>query len=287
MKTLKLGFADTFESAKPFFEDLFRKRYTVIRDDENPDYLIFGDRNFGNSNEKFNDKNVIKIFFTGENERPWNYNNHFSMAFDHIDDNQNIRFPHYVIYEHDHHIIGRHGRTEKDIISEKFCTFIQRNANVPKRNWYFEQLSKYKKIDSAGSLFNNMPGNWRPGPSDVTGKVDFMSDYKFNLCFENASYPGYLTERLFEALCAKTVPIYWGSPTAAIDFNPKSFLSWHDYQDDQSFINAIIELDKNPEKYMEMYMQPMFNNGESRNKYFDSDRILNWFDRNVYKGSSL
>jgi hypothetical protein len=282
MDVLKLGFADTFEGAKTFFTDVFSKKYFVVRDDENPDYLIFGDKNFGNSNERFNDKNVVKIFFTGENERPWDYHCHFSMAFDHIDDNRNFRFPHYVIYEYDHHILGRHKRTKDDVIPEKFCSFIQKNPNAPKRNFYFEQLSRYKRVDAAGPLFNNMEDGWRP--DSVTGKVDFMSEYKFNLCFENATYPGYLTERLFEALCAKTIPIYWGSATAAMEFNPKAFLSWHEYQDDQAFVNAIIELDRNPDKYMEMYLQPMFNNGDRKNKYFDVYRILDWFERNVYRG---
>ena len=58
MDTLKLGFADTFGSVPIFFTELFSQRYNVIRDDENPDYLIFVDRNFGTSNEIFNDRNV-------------------------------------------------------------------------------------------------------------------------------------------------------------------------------------------------------------------------------------
>jgi alpha(1,3/1,4) fucosyltransferase len=112
-----------------------------------------------------------------------------------------------------------------------------------------------------------------------------MSKFKFNLCFENASYPGYCTERLYEALCAKTIPIYWGSGTAALDFNPKAFLSWHDYRNDEAFINAIIELDQDEEKYMDMYLQPMFPNGGATSKYFHSEYILDWFDKNVYKGA--
>lgn len=281
---LKIGFTDTFDGTKTFFTHLFEKRYTVIRDDVNPDYLIFGDRNFGGHNTTFNNKNCIKIFFTGENERPWDYHCHFAMCFEHLENEKCIRFPHYVIYEFDHHILGRHIRKSDDseeIRDKDFCSFIQKNPNAEKRNWYFHELSKYKQVVAAGPLFNNTGG---VTPVGVTGKVDCMSKFKFNLCFENSAYPGYLTERLYEALCAKTIPIYWGSGTAGLDFNPKAFLNWHDYRNDEEFIKAIIELDQNEEKYMEMYMQPMFNNNEKKNKYFYDEYILDWFDKNVYKG---
>jgi hypothetical protein len=120
-------------------------------------------------------------------------------------------------------------------------------------------------------------------PADVVEKVKFMSNYRFNLCFENSSYPGYCTEKLFEALCAKTVPIYWGSPTVALDFNPKAFLNRYDYASDLEFINKIIELDSNKDAYNEMYMQPMFRDDEHQ-RNFNEDRFLNWFEQNVYQG---
>lgn len=283
MNTLKLGFADTFETVPQFFTELLSQRYTVIRDDENPDYLIFGDRNFGTSNERFNNRNVIKIFFTGENQRPWDYHCHYALSFDHIDSDRQMRFPHYVLYEYDHNIMLRHKRSPDDIteIRKKgFCSFIQKNPMANKRNWYFHELSKYDHVTSAGPLFNNTDGVM---PEGVVGKVDFMANFKFNLAFENSSYPGYLTERLYEALCSKTIPIYWGSATAALDFNPKAFISYHEYQDDQTFIDAIMELKNNEDKYMEMYLQPMFND-KVPNKYFNTDRILDFFDKNVYKG---
>jgi hypothetical protein len=111
---LRLGFADTFAGAKPFFMDVFLKRYEVIRDDIKPNYLIFGDRNFGTSNKNYNPQNTVKIFFTGENERPWEYQCHFAMSFDHIDNEQYFRFPHYVIYEYDHRLRDRWIRHPND-----------------------------------------------------------------------------------------------------------------------------------------------------------------------------
>ncbi len=43
-------------------------------------------------------------------------------------------------------------------------------------------------------------------------KVARISNYRFALCFENnASQPGYISEKILDCLCARCVPIYYGS----------------------------------------------------------------------------
>ena len=54
MKKLKLGFTDTHEHLSTFFASLLANRFDVEIDNENPEYLIFGDENFGNQNLNFN-----------------------------------------------------------------------------------------------------------------------------------------------------------------------------------------------------------------------------------------
>ena len=47
-------------------------------------------------------------------------------------------------------------------------------------------------------------------------KVAVMSRYKFALCFENnASQPGYVSEKITDCFCARCVPIYYGAPGVA------------------------------------------------------------------------
>lgn len=294
---LKLGFTDTFGSVENFFTNILSEKFNVVRDDENPDYLIFGDKNFGINNESYNDKNCIKIFYTGENERPWQYKCHYSISFDHMElDNRNYRLPLWVIYDYDNHHrdtptpntsnIYRH---PSDLNQKKdgFCSFVVKNPNCEMRNKWFHRLNGYKTVASGGPLFNNIGYILPRGDQAVEAKFKFLDSYKFNLCFENSSYPGYVTEKLYDALCAKTIPIYWGSPTVETDFNPKAFLNWHDYGDDDAFFEAIKEIDENPDLYEEMYMQPMFVDWQRSNKFMDKDRFLNWFAKNVYKGANV
>lgn len=290
---LKLGFTDTFDSIANFFVNILSEDYEIVRNDVTPDYLIFGDRNFGNNNVTFNNKRCIKIFYTGENERPSNYACHYAISFDHIDDDRHYRLPLYVIYDFDNknrdvtntNTINREPEDLNKKFNDKFCSFVVKNGACEKRNYFFQRLNEYKRVDSAGPLFNNVGYILQRGDGAVQAKMKFLNDYKFNLCFENSSYAGYTTEKLYEAYMFGTVPIYWGSTTIETDFNPKAFLNWHDYQDDDAFMQAIIDVDTKPELYEEMYLQPLFNSWkEPYNKYMDMDRFRKWFNKNVYKG---
>lgn len=285
---LRLGFTDTFGSIEKFFIEVLSREFEVERNDVNPDYLIFGDRNFGNNNVNYDNKKCVKIFYTGENERAWNYRCHYAITFDHIDSEQHYRLPLYVVYDYENRNrgvphTGTSERTTSDLAEPRgFCSFIVKNPSCEKRNSFFHKLSAYKQVTSAGPLFNNHPILPRDVDS-VRTKLEFLPKFKFNMCFENSSYPGYATEKLYEALIGKTVPIYWGSPTIDCDFNPRAFLNWHDYLDDDKFLDAIIRLDNDWEMYNNMFFEPMhweFN----KNKFYDLERFLFWFKKNVYKG---
>ena len=287
---LRLGFTDTMEVVADFFIDVLKEDYNIVRDDQNPDYLIFGDTNFGSNN--LNYTNCFKIFYTGENQRPWDYKCHFAISFDHDDTPNNYRLPLYVVYDYDNKRRGsprletrNPGKNLYDFLtSDKgFCSFVVKNGGCEIRNRFFHKLCEYKKVDSAGPLFNNTGITLsHDGHDAIWSKMEFIAKYKFNMCFENASYPGYATEKLYEALVGDTVPIYWGSPTIALDFNPKAFLNWHDYQDDDLFIEAIKKVDQDDKLYSYMLNQPMLADG---NKVFDMDRFRRWWSKNVYKGA--
>ncbi len=46
----------------------------------------------------------------------------------------------------------------------------------------------------------------------VDDKLPVLSQYKFTFCFENSVFPGYLTEKIFDAMFAGSVPVYLGAP---------------------------------------------------------------------------
>lgn len=287
-KHLRLGFTDTNEQISRFFISVLSERFDITLDNENPEYLIFGDRNFGENNLNYDQEKVTKIFYTGENQRPWDYRCHYAISFDHFENSRHYRLPLYVVYNLDNQFnnipsISTHQRSVDDIAKKTgFCSFVVRNPYCEKRNIFFKKMCEYKMVDSGGPLFNNIGYVLPHGEECMRSKLAWLPKYKFNICFENSSYPGYATEKLYEAYIGNTIPIYWGSTTIEVDFNPKAFLNWYDYGSDEALIEAVIELDRDEDKYREMYMQPLFTKNSSR--FMDLNRLAFWFEKNVYKG---
>ncbi|MDQ3879269.1 MAG: glycosyltransferase family 10, partial [Actinomycetota bacterium] len=46
----------------------------------------------------------------------------------------------------------------------------------------------------------------------VEDKAAILSRYRFALCYENTSFPGYITEKIFDCIFAGTIPVYLGAP---------------------------------------------------------------------------
>lgn len=287
-RDITVGFTDYYSPIDEFFVSLLSTRYNVIRDDVNPNYLFFCDETFGTNNLKYDPNKVLKIFFTGENRRPWNYQAHAAISFDHLDGPSHYRLPLYAVEDwYQTTKLGLPSVLDLDrnnnIDRKKFCSFISANPASLDRNEAFHFLSQYKRVDSGGPLFNNI-GSVLPRGSDAQiHKLNFMKERKFNLCYENSSYPGYVTEKLFHALYAGVVPIYWGSPTVELDFNPDAFISRHDFGTFQEMLDKIIEIDNNEEMYRDMINQPIFSS--HGRKLMNLDRFLDWFDRHIYLGN--
>ncbi|MBS1525980.1 MAG: hypothetical protein JST19_10055 [Bacteroidetes bacterium] len=110
-----------------------------------------------------------------------------------------------------------------------FCNFLYSHP-VSYREEFFRQLSKYKKVDAPGKSMNNMASidNLYQG-SVWERKREFLNQYKFTIAFENYVYPGYQTEKLYDAMQADSLPIYCGDPLVGNIFNTQSFINTPDY----------------------------------------------------------
>jgi hypothetical protein len=64
------------------------------------------------------------------------------------------------------------------------------------------------------------PIPWANEPTPCDDKLEVLAGCRFALTLENASYPGYVTEKIFDAFRAGTVPVYMGAPDIR-DFVPE------------------------------------------------------------------
>ncbi|MBX3043830.1 MAG: glycosyltransferase [Candidatus Kapabacteria bacterium] len=268
-KKVKLYFTDfwaTFDIYDNYFVNILKDHFDVDIDAQNPDFLFYS--NFGIEYQNYN---CIRIYFTGENCRPDFNHCDWAFSFDYSDDNRNYRLPLYALFA-DMNELLKPKETYK-ILNEKseFCNFIYSNPGPEKRKLIFDKLSNYKKIHSAGRYLNNIGG---PIGGFEKEKREYIRKFKFTFAFENSSYPGYTTEKILDPLLCGSIPIYWGNPLVAKDFNPKSFINYHDYNSDEEFIEAIIKYDNDDDLYRQMISEPPFENNLI-NKFVDKQNVSN------------
>lgn len=135
--------------------------------------------------------------------------------------------------------------------ARKFCSFVYSNGEwaSPLRKQFFDLLSAYKRVDSGGRYMNNVGG-------PVEDKLAFQSEYKFCIAFENSVGEGYTTEKLVEAMMSGSIPVYWGDPSVAEEFNPGSFINVSDFGSLEEVVQEVVRLDNDDEAYLEMLNRP-------------------------------
>lgn len=282
MKKIRIDFCDflpNFSKTNNYLFKLLAERFDVELCDR-PDFLIYSC--YGHTHRLYSG---VRIFFSCESDLPDFSECDYSIASVKHNDPRHLHLPCYVHY-------GLYADTANPLdavkknddpaqllaAKKKFCSFIISGYN-PKKNGnrveFFQKLCKYKKVDSGGRKFNNIGG---PVPGGLLGKNEFLRQYKFNIAYENRSFPGYTTEKIFGPMVARCVPIYWGDPGINEQFNPRSFLNRADFSSDEALIEKIIELDNDDAKYLEYLRQPYFHN-DTPNQYFNRERVLDFWEK--------
>lgn len=162
----------------------------------------------------------------------------------------------------------------KEFKDRKLLTLINSKKGVPpllrlfslgKRNLYVERNKAIKFFQKA------IPGDfalfgkgWSISDTPVykgeipgKKKIQALSNYKFCICFENTVVDGYITEKIFDCLKARCIPIYWGAPDIKkfipsgcfIDFgdfnyNYGSLLKYLKLMTEEKFTKHIEEINK-------------------------------------------
>lgn len=255
--------------------EILSERYNVEMTDVDPDIVI---GNTLTSIDKIPQKG-IKVLHAVENCVP-DFNLYdYAIGYDYLSfGDRYMRLPLYCLYpEFDTLFNNEANRDDPSLLNRKFCSMVVSNCFCasPIRKRFFEELSKYKKVDSAGKYLNNIGGGY------LEDKQSFISQYKFNIAFENSSVPGYTTEKLMQAMSADSLPIYWGNPLVHKDFNPKAFVNLQDFKSIKECVDYIVYLDQNDEKYLEVLRQDKFNADENYTDY--KERIWAFFDNIISK----
>jgi hypothetical protein len=259
----------TYEKEKLSFYDWW-DNLTNIKDQEPRSYEIF-DFLFKDINKKIEiysvfgntlnprDKNILRVQYAVE--AGFRDPSFFDINII-ADSSTTIVFPYAAYYTN---YYKRDLTTKRKLNTKnKFCLFAVNNGSNKVRNDFFLRLSsKYKQVDSCGKHLNNIDAC--PGKHGDDEYINFISNYKFMICFENLSQKYYFTEKLINAYYGKTIPIYWGCPNLEdYNINMESILYLKpDFTDEDvsKLIERIKILDNDDTEYQKMFEQTLFING--------------------------
>lgn len=136
---------------------------------------------------------------------------------------------------------------------------IARHDGMGTRTMICDQLEKNFLITYAGSWRNNTDALWKRYADD---KIKYLNNFRFCICAENSDAEGYCTEKLYDAISAGTIPIYYGAhnnPDPDI-LNKDAIIFWDKDGDNILQIEMIKRLTEDDEYYKAFVEQPKFKN---------------------------
>ena len=228
-----------------------------------PGGIDFSNRNH-TPNQQPSGSGRVKVFYTGENERPPEGRWDAYLSFDmHSFDGRNAYLPLWWI-------------TSSDLLIPTISPYLGKPITIDQMlNPRISDLTNRKKFCVAfiGTAYpfrmHAISASSKVGTVDVYGgiaretrrtraeeKYEIAQDYKFVFAFENDLYPGYVTEKVPEAWATGAVPLYWGSDPAKL-LNQESFINLANFPTLEDFVEKIREVNENDQLWHNIASQPL------------------------------
>lgn len=216
----------------------------------------------------------VKVFYTGENVHlpQWRKYSDFllddsscdlALGFDHFEDPRYMRFPNWL--KRFDPVLDTQSVAVKcdqlrypnkfDPNRSHFASLIARVDVLGIRKEMHDALSSIGRIDCPSQVLHN-DDSLAIQYND--NKLDYLRNYVFNICPENSNSYGYVTEKIFEAVCAGCIPIYWGSynsPEPRV-LNHDAIVFWDRQENGGKAVQIARDLWTNPQKLQDFIMQP-------------------------------
>lgn len=265
--------------------------------------------------EDYNWRDFKKVFISGE-ARP-DYQSrldkgHYCLGYEHIDHPNYLRFPSYVL---DAFVLYDEGRMFADPFS--WLTMPRRES---RRNWWTNmyqelgmsvvQLSNnpdrdkmYDAIEKSGAIPIRSTGPWRGNMGGdnplnphqyhrggrfmgrIDGltyrdKVNFFSNYLFNMAFQYTNTDYLTQEKIIHAFAADTIPVFYGNQFIEDEgFNPNAFINCHRFSNFEEVAGFMAELVlKSDNMVSNILREPIFV-GNKLPDYFNDEYVLSFFEK--------
>ena len=294
--------SDWHTEEKDFYKNYF---YNVIKNNYipdleisyKPDIEIFGPVRKRIFLEK--SKAKIKIFYTEEcvskkaKDKIWReYSDNcikhvdLSLCFDRLDENKYknyVRFPIWINYNFGN-ILERDYTKDKiketiDNINNakskknKFASLVASHDAPKIRTEIFNKINKIGEVKCAGKLLHNddtLKNEFN------NNKIEYLRDFKFNICPENTISDGYITEKLFDSFKAGCIPIYSGDENIELDLiNKNALLFYRACEDNSELLKEVERLNKDDKLFDAFQNQVKINDSMVDYLWERREKILN------------
>lgn len=281
-KTVKIKFVgmySSFEWEGNYIIDVIKKFYDlqICEKSEDADYIFCSCFDF----YEFCKYPQVRIMFSGEPYIPdFNYIDYAISVFPLEYKGRHLSLPGFMGHKEYFETVNRR-ENDKSVLKSKtqFANFIF-GHELPDgmRAKLFNKLSEYKRVDASGAYLNNMPNG--EVATYFGTKNDFQKKTKFSIIVEGSYNNGYLSEKIWDAFRANTIPIFYGSDSVNNVFNKNAFINCSDYNSLDEVLEVVKALDNDDDAYLKMLNQPIFND---ENYVVNKEKELDNFIKYIFE----
>lgn len=282
-----IGFWNNFAISDIITDYLF-ERYEFILSD-NPEYLFCSCFTPINQLNKYD--RAIRVFFSGENVSPDFIFFDYWIGFDNIlFEDRYFQFPEFMFsFINKSFLCDFKTKIENKSKIKKsfFCDFIYSHERPDGlRKEALDAFSSYKRVESAGALYNNQDNNQIVSyQGNQITKYSLQEKCRFSLIIESTDANYFITEKIIHSFYDKTIPIFFGTREISSIFNNKAFINFNDFSSIDDLLQYVKKVDNDANLYESYFRTGIFNNNnyieEKLNDYnsflsniFDSNKII-------------
>jgi len=169
----------------------------------------------------------------------------------------------------------------------EYTSWLQANQLHDERLELIAHFANQGKIDVYGAGWDNrrhLPARYRErlqalqpagGTINYETKHQLLSNYRFTLTLENFVYPGYVTEKIFDALASGSIPVYQGAPDIEAFIPREAFIDLRGFSSLASledFLDNLSEADR--ERILEAGQNFLASNQGQQHSYENRGNFL-------------
>ena len=259
-----MGFSRNFVVWRNFLKDSYRWLFGIDKNIVTPQLIC-------------RDSAPVKILYAHETwtSFPEGFDDCFDLmiGYDQRVDHQRYMTVAGTAYEFFHEKISTDYQPEKDIWRAEGCHPERRkydvgffNSNAGGKDFMdlaidrinlFNAFSKRTYVASGGKFENNI-GYIVPRGEEL----DWMMNCKFVIGYENRIYPGYITEKPYQAWLAGAIPIYAAHRSVLGNISRDAVVFGPDFDSNEAIVDHVMGLLDDPDAYCSIWQKPLHGDTE-------------------------